>query len=281
MSLTDRKVSEAQNPAGAAYRPPQLNFLREVKVESPVHRLWAGSKILAVTGASVTLSYSPTWGALAVMTALLVGSTLIARIPLGAWPRLPGWFWVVIAVTGAAAAAAGGSPHLSIVGADLGLGGIDAYLKFVGVGVVLLLAAAVLGWTTPLGEIAPAVGRLLWPLRLFRVPVDEIAATIALSARSLPMIVEEVRTLVAARRLRPAQIAQRSFEIEHWLDGIVDVLVAALSVAVRRSGELAEAITARGGAAVIAAKGHKPSWNDALALSVVAGSCYAATLFPG
>lgn len=263
------------------YRPPQLNLLREVKVDSPVHRLWAGTKILVVAGMSITLSYFPTWGSIGLVTALLLATVLAARIPAGAWPRPPKWFWLVLAVTGGLAAAAGGSPHVTVAGAYLGLGGIDAYCKFMAVGVLLLLAAAVLGWTTPLGEIAPAISRLMAPLKLLRVPVDELATAVALCVRSLPLLVGEMRTLLAARRLRPAPERPSRSEIERWLDEIVDVMVAAMAVSVRRAGELAEAITARGGTGRIAARTRRPGWSDAMALVLTAGVCLAATALPG
>lgn len=263
------------------YRPPQLNLLREVKVDSPIHRMWAGTKILVVAGMSITLSYFPTWGSIGLVTALLLTTVLVARIPAGAWPRPPRWFWLILLVTGVLASAAGGSPHVTVAGAYLGLGGIDAYCKFMAVGILLLLAAAVLGWTTPLGEIAPALSRLLSPLKLLRVPVDELATAVALCVRSLPLLVGEMRTLLAARRLRPAPDRPGRSEIERWLDDIVDVMVAAMAVAVRRAGELAEAITARGGTGRFAARSRRPGWSDVLALVLTAGVCVAATALPG
>ncbi len=153
----------------------------------------------------------------------------------------------------------------------LGFGGLDAYCRFVAVGVALLVAAALVGWTTPLGEIAPAVSRLLAPLRLVRVPVDEAAVAVALSVRSLPLLVDELRTLVAARRLRPAPPRRPGTrDLQHWLDELVDLLVAALAVSMRRAGELAEAITARGGTGLIAARTMRPRLADGVALLVVA-----------
>lgn len=263
------------------YRPPQLNLLREVKVDSAVHRLWAGTKILVVAGLSVTLSYFPTWGAIGLATAMLLAAVLVARIPAGAWPRPPRWFWIVLLVSGALASGAGGSPHVMVDGVKLGFGGLDAYAKFVAVGVLLLLAAMVLGWTTPLGEIAPAVARLMAPLRLIRVPVDELATAVALCVRSLPLLVGEMRTLLAARRLRPAPERPGRSQLERWLDEIVDLMVTAMAVSVRRAGELAEAITARGGTGRIAARTRRPGASDALALAIAAGICYAATTFSG
>ncbi|MGH9115611.1 MAG: CbiQ family ECF transporter T component [Acidimicrobiales bacterium] len=268
-------------PAERDRRPPRLTLLREIQVDSPVHRLWAGTKLVAVAGLSVVLSYFPSWGALGLVFCLLLATTLIAHIPRGAWPRVPAWFWGTLVVTGGLASVAGGSPHVKVAGVVLGLGGLDAYCRFVAVGACLLFAAAVVGWTTSLGEIAPAVARLMWPLRLVRVPVDEAAVAVALCVRSLPLLVGEMRTLVAARRLRPAPPRPDTSTIERWLDELVDLLVAALAVSMRRAGELAEAITARGGTGLIAARTRRPRWGDAVAVVIVACVCAAATMFPG
>ncbi|HVA74096.1 MAG TPA: energy-coupling factor transporter transmembrane protein EcfT [Acidimicrobiales bacterium] len=276
------KHSKDPEDRDAERRPPRVILLREIKGDSAVHRLWAGTKLVSVAGLSVVLSYYPSWGALGLTTALLLSAGLVARIPGGALPRPPRWFWITIAVTGALASIAGGSPHVTIAGARLGLGGIDAYCRFVSVGIVLLLAAAMVGWTTPLGEIAPAVARLMWPLRLVKVPVDEASVAVALCVRSLPLLVGEMRILIAARRLRPPPKARpgRS-NIERWLDELIDLLVAALAVSVRRAGELAEAITARGGTGLIAAKTRSPKLADGVTIALVAAVCVGAALIPG
>lgn len=266
----------------AERRPPRVILLREIKGDSPVHRLWAGTKLVSVAGLSIVLSYFPSWGSLGLATALLLTAGLVARIPGGALPKPPRWFWVVIVLTGALASIAGGSPHVTVAGARLGLGGIDAYCRFVSVGIVLLLAAAMVGWTTPLGEIAPAVARLMWPLRLVRVPVDEASVAVALCVRSLPLLVGELRILIAARRLRPPPKPRPGrTRVERWLDELIDLLVAALAVSVRRAGELAEAITARGGTGLIAAKTRSPKLGDAVAIVLVALVCAGAALLPG
>jgi energy-coupling factor transport system permease protein len=267
--------------AGRDRKSARINLLREIKVDSPVHRLWAGTKLLAVAGMSITLSYFPSWGCIGLMVVVLLATTQLARVPSGAWPRPPLWFWLTILVTGALASIAGGPPHVTVGGVVLGLGGLDSYCRFVSVGILLLFAAAVMGWTTPLAEIAPAVAQLAGPLRRIRVPVDEWAVAVALCVRSLPLLVGEMRTLVAARRLRPPPPRPGRSVLERWLDELVDLLVAALAVSARRSGELAEAITARGGTGLIVARARKPAWRDGIAMLVVAGVCYAATLFPG
>jgi energy-coupling factor transport system permease protein len=263
------------------HRPARITLLRQIKVDSPVHRLWAGTKLVAVGALSVTLSYFPSWGSIGLITALLLATAALARIPGGAWPRPPRWFWITVAVSAGLASLSGHSPYLTVGGVVLGFGGLDSYCRFVAVGVSLLLGAALVGWTTPLGEIAPAVARLLAPLRLVRVTVDEGAVAVALCVRSLPLLVDEMRTLVAARRLRPAPPRPGRSTWQRWLDEPVDLLVTALAVSMRRAGELAEAITARGGTGLIAARTGRFRKADAVALVVVGAVCAGATLIPG
>ena len=67
---------------------------------------------------------------------------------------------------------------------------------------MLVVSAALVGWTTQLGAVAPALARLARPLRVLRLPVDEWIVAIALALRCLPLLIDEMRTLAAARRLR-------------------------------------------------------------------------------
>jgi energy-coupling factor transport system permease protein len=150
----------------------------------------------------------------------------------------------------------------------------------VAVGIVLLLVAAMVGWTTPLGEIAPAVARLLAPLRWVKVPVDEAAVAVALCVRGLPLLVGEMRTLAAARRLRPPPPRPSRSTWRRWLDEPVDLIVAALVVSLRRAGDLAEAISARGGTGLIAANTRRPGWSDLAATAVVGMVCAGAVMIP-
>lgn len=262
--------------AGGPYRPPQLNLLREVKLDSPVHRLWAGTKLVIAAALSVVLSYFPTWVCIGTVAAFLLVAVVVARIPAGAWPRPPRWFWAVTAASAALTAGAGGAPHVDLAGVRVGLGGIDDFARFVAVGALLLLVALVIGWTTPLGEIAPAVARLLSPLQLIRVPVEEAAVTLALAVRSLPLLVGEMRMLLAARRLRPSPARGGRSELEGWANQVVDLLAAAMAVSVRRSAELADAITARGGTGLVAARNRRPGAADVVAVAAAVLTCVVA-----
>jgi energy-coupling factor transport system permease protein len=131
-------------------------------------------------------------------------------------------------------------------------------------------------------------------LRKLRVPVDEVAVTVALCVRCLPLLVDEMRTLLAARRLRPSRHARSITEdssgrlrpvrhatqftrtMRRVLAEPADLLGASLAVSMRRAGELGEAITARGGVSAGVGTRAGPAARDAIAGVLVVATCAAA-----
>jgi energy-coupling factor transporter transmembrane protein EcfT len=252
----------------ARRRSSELHLLRYVPNDTVVHHLWAGTKLVALFGFGVALSLNPVWSALGILTATLVVTVLVARIPIGAAPRLPAWIGVGLAIGAALAFLAGGQPQIHVGRAAIGLGGLDQWGRFTILTVLLLLGSALVGWTTPLAELAPALSRLLSPLRLIRVPVDEIVVGVALSVRCLPLLVEELRVLHAARRVRQPEIPQGARSL---LNEGVDLLVSALVAATRRAREMGDAIEARGGFGSSSRSGPRPRWPDAVVILLAAG----------
>lgn len=222
-----------------------VHLLRYVATSSPIHRSWAGTKICSVIVLTLGLLLWPTWAAGGMALAVVLAAVLVARLPRGVMPRIPRWIWLLLLFGVAVALVAGGRPDVHIGSLAVGVGGVEVWARFSLIGIDLLLFAALMGWTTPLADLAPALARLAAPLRRVKVPVDEIVGAIALAIRCLPLLFEEVRMLLAARRTRrpepPKDWKERSEIIE-------DLLMAALHSALRRARELAEAIEARGGA---------------------------------
>jgi energy-coupling factor transporter transmembrane protein EcfT len=143
---------------------------------------------------------------------------------------------------------------------------------------VILVAAALVSWTTPLAEVAPALARLGTPLRWLRVPVDEWATTVALSIRCLPLLLDEIRTLAAARRLRQHDDPHRRRRWRRLTREPQDLLVTALVVSLRRAHDLADAIEARGGFGLVSDSPSRPGPGDAIALVIVSVFALAAFL---
>ena len=249
-------------------------LLRPVPGSSPVHELWAGTKLLAVAGVGVLLTFYPGWIPIALVGLLAVGTALLARVPRGALPSIPLWFWFLIFLGGLTATFAAGSPEVTVGTVTVGLGGLFNFLRITALSIVLLGLGMLVSWTTNVAEIAPAVAKLGRPLRVLRIPVDDWAVALALALRAFPMLVDEFRILFAARRLRPRDEATRGrARTRRWAAEIIDLLAAAITVALRRADEMGDAITARGGAGQISALPSRPKWRDAVALAVVAAMC--------
>jgi energy-coupling factor transport system permease protein len=248
-------------------------LLREIEADTAIHRLWAGTKLVAAAALSVTISFHPTWVMVAASAAVLLTATMLARVPWSAIPRPPVWFWTALFIGAALTLISGTKPELRVFGGHVGLGDLESYVLFVAIGVVLVWAGVLIGWTTSLGDVGPAIGRLLGPLRRLRVPADEWAIAIALCMRCLPLVVDEMRTLIAARRLRPTPSSDR--KLLRYVDDAGGLLVAGLSVSLRRAAEMAEAMTARGGTASITQRAGGPGLGDVIATVVVAAACAA------
>jgi energy-coupling factor transport system permease protein len=249
-------------------------LLRPLPGDTVIHRLWAGTKLIAVAGIGVLLTFYPGWVPIGFVVALVLATARLARIRRGALPSIPRWLWILLFLGGATAAFAGGSPVIDVGSVHLALGGLFAFLRITALSIVLLGLGAMVSWTTNVAEIAPAVATLGRPLRLLRVPVDEWAVALALALRAFPMLIDEFRVLYAARRLRPKRVpTTRRARRRSWALEVVDLLAAGITVALRRADEMGDAITARGGAGQISAAPSGPKRADWVALSIVVLMC--------
>jgi energy-coupling factor transporter transmembrane protein EcfT len=242
-------IVERPRPAKTG-RDSELTFLRLVPGASPVHRLWAGTKLLIAAELALMVSISPTWPMIGAAAAVVVAELLVARIPLGAFPRLPNWFFGVLGISALLSLWSSVKPLAHVAGIGLSLGGLDQWAQFTVLAAVLVFSGASIGWTTPLGEVAPALAQLGRPLRRLRLPVDEWIIAIGLAIRCLPLLIDEMRVLAAARRLRAhdddpherPRATVRAVLIETH-----DLMATAIVASIRRARDLADAIVARGG----------------------------------
>jgi energy-coupling factor transporter transmembrane protein EcfT len=260
-------------------RPTELTLLRPVPGTSPIHRLWAGTKLISLTMIALVLSFRPQWPAIGMGAALVAAGLVVARIPRGALPRLPRWFWIAFAVGAALTLRSAAVPLAHVAGVTVSLGGLEQWTRVISLTIVVLAAAALVSWTTSLAEVAPALSRLGTPLKWLRLPVDEWATAVALSIRCLPILMDEVRTMTAARKLRPNERRRGQSKLDWYSREAQDLLLASLSVSIRRANEMGEAVEARGGFGVISDSHSRPGWWDAVALGVVVGVCAAAAVW--
>jgi energy-coupling factor transporter transmembrane protein EcfT/ABC-type Mn2+/Zn2+ transport system ATPase subunit len=259
-------------------RPPRsVVLLRPVPGRSAIHELWAGTKLIVVFGISVLLTFYPGWVAIGLLAALVLAAMRVAHIPRGVLPSLPRWLWILLAIVGITAVLAGGSPVIQVGGVSVGLGGLLDFLRITAMSIVLLGLGALVSWTTNVAEIAPAIATLGRPLRPLRIPIDDWSVALALALRTFPMLIDEFRVLHAARRLRPKQTMRtRRARLRRLVTDMIDLIVAVITVTLRRADEMGDAITARGGTGQISAAPSRPKTADWVALSITFAFCAAA-----
>lgn len=212
-------------------------LLRTLPRRTPLHRMWAGTKVLVLLIITVTCLALPGWGAVAALTVVLVTAAAVARVPRSVVPVPPFWFWLLLAI-GAA---------VSLLGAGLGL-----YLQALAISFGVLGLGLVLGWTTPLDEIPPALAVIGRPLVRLGLPIDTWAAAVGISLRTLPLLLDEIRIIAAVQRVRRPQSDRGMRVARRAVQDLVDLGVTLLAVSVRRSAEIGTATAARGGRPLLA-----------------------------
>ena len=163
---------------------------------TPVHRCDARVKIVGLFAYSVALLVVPNWWGMGALAVVAVVATAVAKIPLSVMNRLLTPVYVLAAF----------SLVFNVI-YDPGVGGALTGL-FVAVRMIALVAASfVVCFTTTSSELLQAFGWLIGPLRYLRVPVDDIAFTLALSVRFIPVIEGEFERIRMAQKARGADTA--------------------------------------------------------------------------
>ncbi len=264
----------ANRPSRRTPRP--VTLLRPIPGGSAVHELWAGTKMIVVFAVSALLALYPGWAAIGLVATLTLAGAWRAHIPRGALPSVPRWLWILLAIGGVIATSAGGSPVIRVDAVSLGLGGLLDFLRITALSIVLLGMGLLLSWTTNVAEIAPAIATLGRPLRSLRIPIDDWSVASALALRTFPMLIDEFQVLYAARRLRPEEASRtRGSQLRQAVTDVVDLIVAVITVTLRRADEMGDAITARGGAGQISAGPSRPKGADWCVLSITFLLCAA------
>ena len=109
----------------------------------------------------------------------------------------------------------------------------------------------------------PSGGHFGSPTATIAIPVDDWSVALGLALRTFPMLIDEFRVLYAARRLRPRQTPRtRRARVGRLAADLIDLIVAVITVTLRRGDEMGDAITARGGTGQISAAPSRPKLAD-------------------
>ncbi|BBY77033.1 cobalt ABC transporter [Mycolicibacterium parafortuitum] len=185
-----------------------------------LHRMPAGVKLVGLGVVIVAMTVAVDSPVRLAMAAAGVAAVIVcARLPVGALAaQLRPVLWVVAAIFVLQVLLTGWRRALVVCG-------------------VLLLAvclAAIVTTTTRTTDMLDAATRAMAPLARFGFPVRQVAIALALTIRSIPLLVDIIRQVEEARRARGLRMSPRIV--------FVPVVVAAL----RAADDFSEALIARG-----------------------------------
>lgn len=252
-------------------------FFRPVPVDSPVHRLAPETKVVAGIVISIGLVFNPLWSHVLVAAALVVAVFVLAKLPRSVLPRIP--LIVRFALFGGAIGATASGEDPFVLG--IGVGGLLDYARLIVVGIVMILWAGILSWTTGLTAVGFAIRRLLRPLRRVGVPVDEIGSVVALAVRSLPLVADEIDVVNESVTSRPSPADLAEKPMREAFSFIGDIATAVVIGSHRRARDLATAMVSRGSTTAPDPKGPDFRKIDIAVLIVAFALCISAFLIPG
>ena len=233
-TIAAQGASPGQSAARRPARPRRGGLVfRTVPGTSPLHRLGPATKIGVLAAATIASLVVPEWPTIGALAVLLAAGVAAAKLPSTVIPRIP-WPVAAILVLGGVAAAAGG--------------GIVLYAQSMLLTALFFALSLLLIWTTRVEELPAAFTRVASPLRRIGLPVNEWAHTLTFAVRTLPLLRDEFRVLIAARRLRaPLRAASRLELAVARSRELLDLVIAVVASAGRRASDLGRTATQRGG----------------------------------
>lgn len=242
----------------------QFSLNRYMTGSSIVHRLDARVKLVLLLAYSVTLFFLHTWTGLLAAAAVCVGVSVVAEVPFGKLLRLLIPLYVILIVT---LIFNSFSFDVTQTALSYGVGNVSAGVfasfdpvpliadfGFVPVGFVqgmyyvlrvvfLVLASLVVSFTTTSTALIDALNDFLRPLRVLRVPTDDIAMIISIAIRFIPVTAEELFRIQAAQKSRGAIFEEGGIirRIKAWQPVLIPLFVSLF----RRANNLAHAMEAR------------------------------------
>ena len=207
------------------------SFLSYIPKKSIVHATDARVKLALLLLFSITLFLIRSWQGLALFAAILFAVLLASRIPLRNYVRtlvpvlaILLFIWICNSI-----------PF------DL-VRSLNALAYAVRIALVIV-ASFVITFTTTSTQLTDALSSLLRPLRALHVPVDDIAFTLSLALRFIPLLFEQLTQIKTAQMCRGACFGSGSLwrRLKVWLVVLIPLFVGFF----RRADTVAEAMDAR------------------------------------
>ena len=108
---------------------------------------------------------------------------------------------------------------------------------------IMVLGNVLTGTTAPM-DMTTALGNLLKPLKLFRVPVEEAAMIVSIAIQFIPTLLEEAEMIKQAQTARGARFESK--KLSERVFSFPALIIPVFISAFRRADELSAAMEARG-----------------------------------
>ena len=109
--------------------------------------------------------------------------------------------------------------------------------------VLLIMGSSLMTLTTTPNSLTDGLEKGLRFLRVFKIPVHEIAMMMSIALRFIPILIEETNKIMNAQAARGADFENKN--LFRRVKALVPILVPLFVSAIRRAGELATAMEAR------------------------------------
>lgn len=199
---------------------------------------------LLLLAASV-IATSDGWGYLAILSVLLgivSLSKLRPGVVFGAIHRL--WLFFVVIFIMNALFYSDAEPILSWGVTRLTAQGMKQGAKIiVNVAYIMALSNVLIRTTAPM-DLTQGLNNLMKPLRLLRVPVEDVAMILSIALRFIPTQVEDAVAIKKAQTARGARFESK--KLHERISSFLPLLIPVFMSAFRRADELAMAMEARG-----------------------------------
>lgn len=109
--------------------------------------------------------------------------------------------------------------------------------------VLLIVASSILTYTTVPTMLTDAIEKLLFPLKLFKIPVQSLAMMMTLALRFIPTLIEEIEKITNAQKARGADF--ESGRLLERIKAVVPIIIPLFISSFRRASDLAYAMSCR------------------------------------
>lgn len=255
--------------------------------KSFIHKLDPRMKIILMTAVIVFIFLAKNLMSMGAMLGFVALAMLLSRIPLRMYFKGLRAIWFLVFFTAALNMLYIKGEHVvfqykmfTIYEEALWQSGFIA-LRLV----MIVIISSMLTYTTSPTDLTAAIERLLAPLKLFRLPVHELAMMMTIALRFIPTLLEETEKIMNAQKARGADM--ESGGVIRRAKALIPILIPLFISSFRRAFELATAMDCRcytGGKGRTRLNVLKYKFRDVFALLMIGGLCagiiYLNTLAP-